>query len=144
MLSVRKPFQFLPVGKSLSLIVVIFVCIVAGLLLLNNVRSEILSAVRAYVSGEGLYSKGQKDAVNHLVRYAHSHAEGDYDKYVDALAVPLGDQQARLELEKPHPDMARVYEGFVAAHNHPDDVENMAKLFRRFRRVSYLDKAIDI
>jgi PAS domain S-box-containing protein len=144
MLSVRKPLQFLPVGKSLSLIVAIFVCIVASLLLLNNVRSEILSGVRAYVSGEGFYSKAQKDAVNHLVRYAQSHAERDYDKYLDALAVPLGDRTARIELEKPHPDLARAYQGFIDAHNHPDDVENLATLFRRFRHISYMSTAIDV
>ena len=138
-----RRFQFLPVGKSLSLIVVIFVCIVASLLLLNNLRSQILSAVRAYVSGEGFYSKGQKDAVNYLVRYARSHAEADYEQYVTAMAIPSGDREARIELDKPEPDMAVVYRGFIAAHNHPEDIDNMAKLFRHFRHVRYLSKAID-
>src|SRR5260370_40498261 len=96
MLSVKKPAQLLPVGRNLSLIVVTFVLIVACLLLLNNVRSQILSGVRAYVSGEGLYSKGQKDAVYYLIKYMHSEAESDYRKYLSAIAVPLGDRQARV------------------------------------------------
>jgi len=144
MLPMRTTFRFLPLGKSLSLIVVIFVGIVVFVVGLNNLRSEILSGVRAYVSGEGLYSKGQKDAVNYLVRYAHSHAERDYAKYLAALAIPLGDRQARLELEKPQPNLDVAYRGFRAAHNHPEDIENMAKLFRRFRNVSFMARAIDV
>jgi PAS domain S-box-containing protein len=144
MLSARKPAQIRPVGRSLVLVVATFVCIVVSLLLLNDVRSEILSGVRAYVSGEGLYSKAQKDAVIHLVRYAHSHAESDYDAFRTALAVPMGDRQARLELEKPQPDLAVVYQGFIAGRNDPNDVENLATLFRRFRRFSYMTKAIAI
>ncbi len=140
----NKSTHFLPVGRSLSLIVVTFVGIVASLLLLNNVRSEILSGVRAYVSGEGLYSKAQKDAVNHLLRYAQTHAETDYGQYLRALAVPLSDRDARLELEKPQPDLARVRSGFVTAHNHPEDVDTLAFLFRRFRHVSYMAHAIEV
>lgn len=140
----RRFLHFLPVGRSLALIVAIFVAIVTGLLLLNNVRSQILSAVRAYVGGESLYSKGQKDAVNHLVRYARSHHEADYRKFRRALDIPLGDHHARLELEQPSPDPARVRAGFLAGLNHPEDVDNMAMLFRRFRRVSYMAHAIDI
>ncbi len=140
----RRPVPLLPLGRTVALVVSIFVAIVVSLLVLNNTRSEILSGVRAYVNGEGLYSKAQKDAVNYLVRYAHSHAESDYRKFHNALAVPIGDRVARLELEKRKPDMARVYQGFVAARNHPDDVDNMAKLFRRFRHVTYMARAIDI
>src|ERR1700687_1269682 len=143
MLSAKRPFQPLPVGRNLSLVVAIFVCIVACLLLLNNVRSQILSAVRAYVAGEGAYSKGQKDAVYYLIKYAHSHAEADYQKYLKGLAIPLGDREARLELEKPDPDLNVAYRGFIQGRNHPDDVDALARLFRRFRHVSYMASAID-
>jgi PAS domain S-box-containing protein len=136
------PFHFRRVGTGLASVVGIFVCIVACLLLLSNVRSRVLSAVRAYVAGEGLYSKGQKDAVNHLVRYAQSHDDRDYRQYLETIAIPLGDRTARLELEKPNPDLQVVYDGFISANNHPEDVADMAMLFRRFRRVSYIDKAI--
>ena len=137
-------FHFRRVGTGLASVVGIFVCIVACLLLLSNGRSRVLSAVRAYVAGEGFYSKGQKDAVNHLVRYAQSHDDRDYRQYLETIAIPLGDRTARLELEKPNPDSQVVYDGFVAAHNHPEDVADMAMLFRRFRWVSYVDTAIGV
>ena len=142
--SVRTSLRLLPIGKKLGLIVVLFVLIVGCLLVLANVQMEILSGVRAYVGGEGLWSKGEKDAVHHLARYAETRDERDYRRYLDAIAVPMGDKQARLELEKPAPDPRVVREGFVQGRNHPDDVPRMAMLFRRFRHVSYMAKAIAI
>src|SRR5512143_3179793 len=44
--------------------------IVVILLLLAYHAFEAVSSVRAYVGGEGLWSKAQKDAVYHLLRYA--------------------------------------------------------------------------
>src|SRR5947209_8997909 len=120
--SVRTSLRLLPIGKKLGLIVVLFVLIVGCLLVLANMQMEILSGVRAYVGGEGLWSKGEKDAVHHLARYAETRDERDYRRYLDAIAVPMGDKQARLELEKPAPDPRVVREGFVQGRNHPDDV----------------------
>ena len=142
--SKRRAFDLLPITQRLLFIVGLFVLIVACLVFLTNARMEIQSAVRAYVGGEGLWSKGQKDAVHYLTRYARSHVEDDYQHYLNALAIPLGDQQARLELEKPDPDLAVVYKGFIQGRNHPDDVENMAWLFRRFRHIGYMARAIAI
>src|SRR5882724_3102898 len=106
--SLKSILQSLPVAKKLALIVVVFVAIVSCLLLLTAAQMDILSAVRAYVGGEGLWSKGQKDAVHHLARYAHSHDENYYSEYLAALAVPLGDRKARLELEKPKANLGVV------------------------------------
>jgi PAS domain S-box-containing protein len=140
----KRYFLLLPNRYKLSLIIGIFVSITICVLLLANMGLSILSTVRAYTTGEGLWSKGQKDAVYHLARYAHSHDEAEYQAFWDAIAVPLGDHQARVELEKPEPDLAIVYEGFVQGGNHPDDVAAMATLFRRFRNQRHLSEAIDI
>ena len=105
---------------------------------------ETLSAGRAYVGGEGLWSKAQKDAVHHLQRYARSFDESDFDRYRTAIAVTLGDRKAREALDRPDPDYTTARRGFIEGRNHPDDVDAMAKLFVRFRNVSYVAKAIDI
>ena len=136
--------RLLPVGRKLLLIVALFVVIVVCLLVLSSAQMDILSGVRAYVAGEGEYSKGQKDAVQHLVLYANSRDERDYQRFLAAIDVPLGDQQARIELGKAHPDMDVVREGFVRGKNHPNDVPSMARLFRRFRNVDFMSKAIAI
>ena len=140
----HKLFLNLPVSKKLVIILWLFLVIVIGLLGLSYVTIENLSAARAYVGGEGLWSKAQKQAVYDLLRYSISHSDGDYQNYRQALLVPLGDKQARLELEKPVPDMRVVRSGFTQGRNSPQDVEGMATLFRRFRRSRYMSEAVDI
>ena len=73
-----------------------FVAVVVLLAALGLTSTHILSAVRAYVGVESLWSKGQKDAVYHLVNYAHGRRAEDYQRFVDAIAVPLGDHIARI------------------------------------------------
>lgn len=103
-----------------------------------------LSSVRAFVGGEGLWSKAQKDAIYHLERYGHTRNEADYLQYIEFMRVPVGDYKARIELEKPEPDLEKVYEGFIEGRNHPDDVEGMVWLFRNFYWISYIGDAIKI
>ncbi|MES2807580.1 MAG: response regulator [Bacteroidota bacterium] len=103
-----------------------------------------LSSVRSYVEGEGLWSKAQKDAVYHLRMYAYSHQEKDYLSFRDFLKVPLGDQKARIELGKPDPDFDIARKGFIEGRNHPDDVNGMINLIRRFYNVYYIHSAFQI
>jgi diguanylate cyclase (GGDEF)-like protein/PAS domain S-box-containing protein len=121
-----------------------FLLIVVVLVLLASESLKIVSASRAYVGAESLWSKAQKEAVYSLFRYAQSHAEADYAAYRAAIAVPMGDHRARQELERSDPDLAVAREGFIAGKNDPDDVDWMIMLFRRFRDVSLMHRAIAI
>ena len=103
-----------------------------------------VDASRAYVGGEGLWSKAEKEAVLSLLLYADTGDEARFQSYLEEINVTLGDRQARLELEKRSPDMETVRAGFVQGRNHPDDVKNMAWLFRTFRHEAHIDKAIAI
>jgi PAS domain S-box-containing protein len=137
-------FHRLPIARKLLVIVGIFVAIVICVFALGVLRSDILSGVRAYIGGEGLWSKSEKRAVLSLTKYAASHQESDYQKYLAEIAVPAGDKQARLQLQLPSPNMELVRQGFVQGRNSPDDVAVMAMLFRRFGRVRYMARAIAI
>ena len=53
---------------------------------------HVLSAVRAYVGGESLWSKGQKDASCHLLRCSESFDSTELARLQAAIAVPLGDR----------------------------------------------------
>ena len=121
-----------------------FLASVLLLVLLAAESLDIMSATRAYVGGESLWSKAQKDAVYRLFRYSQSRDESDFAAYKTAIAVPMGDRRARLELEKPDPDLAVVRTGFIAGKNDPDDVDGMIMLFRRFHDISFMKKAIGI
>jgi two-component system, cell cycle sensor histidine kinase and response regulator CckA len=140
----REMFRRLPIASKLRIIVGVFVAIVICVFLLGVLRSEILSGIRAYVGGEGLWSKAEKRAVLSLTKYAASRADTDYQQYLSEIAVPIGDKQARLELQRPSPDMALVRQGFIQGRNSPEDVDSMSMLFRRFGRIGYMAHAIAI
>ncbi len=99
---------------------------------LSWVAMDVIDTTRAYVTGEGLWSKAQKGALLSLHRYASSGDERHYEQYRREISVPIGDRIAREELEKPSPDLETVYAGFRQGRNHPDDVAGMARLFRWF------------
>ncbi len=140
----ERIFRRLPVARKLLIIVGVFVAIVIGVFCLGLVRSEILSGVRAYVAGEGLWSKAEKRAVLSLNKYAASHAEADYQQYLAEISVPIGDKQARLELQKASPDMDIVRLGLLQGRNSPEDVGSMSRLFRQFGQFGYMARAIAV
>jgi diguanylate cyclase (GGDEF)-like protein len=138
-----KSFPRVP-GRRYLLLIAPMALIIAVMLVLVDAAMENLSAGRAYVGGEGLWSKAQKDAVYHLLRYARSGDESQFRLYREAIAVPLGDRKAREALDRPEPDYQAARQGFIEGRNHPDDVEAMARLFVRFRNVDYIARAIAI
>lgn len=134
----------LPIAKRLLIIVTVFVAIVLCVFALGVLRSEILGGVRAYVAGEGRWSKAEKRAVLSLAQYADSHNEADFQQYLSEIAVTVGDEQARLQLQRPTPDMAVVRKGLVQGRNSPEDTEILTFLFRRFQHVGQMAQAIAI
>jgi len=120
-----------------------FIAVVLFQALLGGVSLYVLSAVRGYVAGESLWSKGQKDAIYYLNLYADSRDEAIYLKYQGAIAVPQGDHQLRLALDRQPPDLQAAREGILKGGNHPDDVSSLIWLYLNFRHFSYLETAID-
>ena len=110
-----------------------FVLTVALQVALGVFSLNILSAVRAYVGGESLWSKGQKDAIYALYRYADSGHPADLVQYQQALGVIAGDRRAREALEQTEPNTDVAREGFLAGGNAPSDVDNLIWLFVEFR-----------
>jgi len=67
-----------------------------------------------------------------------------HQQYLAEIAVPTGDQQARLQLQLSSPDMVLVRQGFLQGRNSPEDVASMSMLFRRFGHFGYMGRAITI
>jgi diguanylate cyclase (GGDEF)-like protein len=103
---------------------------------------EVMSSVRAYVAGEALWSRSQKNAVYFLNLYLHSGDKSQFAQYEASLAVPIGDEFARWALERKPVDVEAARIGFLQGGNHPDDVPGLIWLFRYFNRVSFLEEAI--
>ncbi len=103
---------------------------------------QLLSTVRAYVAGESLYSKAQKDAQIYLLDYTESRQEADYLRFKAALAIPLGDRAAREALQRAAPDIEAARRGFLDGGNHPDDIDGLIRMFRWFQRVPFMSTPI--
>ena len=102
------------------------------MLALGLVAIEGLHSTRAYVAGEGAYSKAQKDAVLNLYRYVRSGDPRCIEEFRQAIAVPIGDRRAREALERTPADFADAYAGFAQGRNEARDIRALARVFRWF------------
>jgi diguanylate cyclase (GGDEF)-like protein len=119
-----------------------FAAIVICLLILANFSFGLLSSMRAYVGGESLWSKAQKDAVFHLQKYAVGRAPEELRQFHTDIAIPLGDHEARMEMDEPNPDLRKVRQAFVRGGIHLDDIDGMYDLYRRFRWTAFMQRAV--
>jgi diguanylate cyclase (GGDEF)-like protein len=119
-----------------------FAVVILGLLVLANFSFGLLSSARAYVGAESSWSKAQKDAVFDLQKYGVSRAPEDLNRFRAAIAVPLGDRDARIEMDEPNPDLEQARQGFIRGHVHPDDIDGMMRLYRGFGWISFMQRAI--
>lgn len=125
-------------------IVLLFIVICLCLLAISRGQSYFLDSVRAYVSGEGLWSKGEKEAVFRLSSFAESGDERDYQAFLRGIDITLGDKEARLALQQPEPDINRARAGFRQGGNNPADVSEMIRFFLWFHHASYMASAIAV
>jgi len=132
------------VSRKLQFVVVVFACVFFALLGLVYFSSGFSSAARAYVQGEGTWSKAQKEATIRLQEYAASRDEKDYQAFLDCLSVQLGDRIAREELEKPEPNYTAMYAGFRQGKIAEADIPGMITLFRKLRKTKAIDTALGI
>ena len=98
---------------------------IACLIAVAAAGAVMLSAMRAYIGGESYWSRAQKQAVIHLMRYAENGLDADWDAYRGAIAVNFGDREARLALLDADPDIAAARRGLLEGRNHPSDVAIM-------------------
>ncbi len=105
---------------------------------------SIMSGIRGYVGGEGLWSKAQKAATSSLLRYSITSDQADYDTFLDFMRIPLGYKEVRVELDKPHPDFEFIKNKWIEVGIHPDDVNDAYFLYRNFKNVVYIQNAVRI
>jgi diguanylate cyclase (GGDEF)-like protein/PAS domain S-box-containing protein len=125
-------------------VICVFPCIIIISLLLTLGAMETLSAARAYVTGEGLWSNAHRDAIYSLTLYAQMRDPAYYERYRQALSIPLSDRQARIEMDKPDYDYAKAYTGLLEGGNHPHDIPGMIRLYRCCAGYSFFKRAVSI
>lgn len=93
------------------------------------------------MNGESHYSKGQKDAVRHLITYLYTEDSEQWKLYKIELSVPQGDGFARLALLDGKSDDI-VKQGFREGRNHEDDLDDLIWVFKNFKSIPFINKAI--
>lgn len=135
-------WQDLSVSKKLYAVVGLMAVLIATELFTLLFAVNTLSSVRAFVEGEGLWSKFQKNAIHSLYQYALIGDEKFYREFEENLKIPLGDRVARLELAKEDYDHEVTRQGLLQGGNHPNDIDGMIYLLRNFNSISYIRDAI--
>ncbi len=118
--------------------------VIIGLSFLGKYGIEVISGLRAFVEAESLYSKGQKDASHHLILFVDTKDKTIYQHYLDSIQKPMAAKSARLELEKKNPNLDLAQEAFTTLGLHAKDFPMVSTLFRTFRHVEHMDRAIQI
>jgi two-component system, sensor histidine kinase len=74
-------FRDIPIARKLYFTVGTMAVLIGVELFVLLFSLNTLSSLRAYVGGEGLWSKAQKDAVFHLYKYGVSRTDRDYELF---------------------------------------------------------------
>ena len=115
----------------------------ASLIFLNYSTIRILSANRAYVTGESQYSKAQKDAVYYLTNYVHTKNTMYWDFYLREIKVNEGDKLALNTLySNPNDELVKV--GLRAGRNKEEDLDDIIWLFKKFGKVALFSNVFNI
>ena len=105
---------------------------------------DLLSAARGYTQAEALWSKGQKDAVLALTRYAQTRSEADYERFRAAIHVPFASREARRQMDLPQPDPVVLNRAYAEVGIDEKDRSGMVWLYRYFGWVPEPARAIAI
>ena len=119
-----------------------FVVVILTQMAVGGFSVYTLSTIRAFVSGESLWSKSQHEAVYFLSLYLDTEHPRVLHAFKRAIAVPLEYRKGRLELESEHPDTALVRVTLLRAGIAAEDIPNLIWMFSNFRDLPYLKEAI--
>ena len=101
-----------------------------------------LSAIRAFVTGESLWSKGQHQAVNELTAYLDTGDPDVFKRFERSIDVPLAYRRGREAIERQPPDTVAAGRGFIEGGTEPEDIPSVLWLFHNFRGFPYLERAM--
>ena len=109
------------------------------LVVLNVGGFHALSAVRAYVASENLWSQARSRAV----AFVRTRPDADCHRVDALLEIPRGDREARLALDEATPNVEAATRGFLRGGNDAADIDGMIHLYLNFRSLPPVRDAVD-
>ncbi len=101
-----------------------------------------LSALRAYAHGEGLFSKAERQAIISLSQYVTLGRQADYRQVRRELDILAWARAAREALQRPEPDFELGRHDLILAGNDPPDALKMVQLFRASHALPQMARAV--
>lgn len=129
---------------QVALIAAVFLLLGAVISLMAYYNNKTLMSVRAYVAGEGHWSKAQKSGSLLLSMYITTGEEEYHEQFIMALEVNLFDRIARETLSEDKPDFDLAEKSLRMAGNPEEDLHYLIWMFDRFKNVSFMAEAIQI
>lgn len=102
----------------------------------------LLSATRAYLATESLWTKATFNALLSLERYAEHGSSSDLQRFRGALQVPLALREARSALEQPHISLDVPAQHLIRAGVDPADAMPMCYLYRLAQTMHWAPPAV--
>lgn len=125
---------------NLLLTMIILIIVSSILVAVNYYTIKINSSIRAYIHGESMYSKGQKDAARYLTEFVYTNDSVNISLFKKSIAIPKSDGLARLALENKD-DYLIIANHLRNGNNHIEDIDNLIWLFNNFINISFMQKA---
>ncbi len=131
-------------GKTNVVIVPVFVVLALFVVATTHYGTRTLSAVRAYIGAESLWTKAQKEATSLLSLYVLEQQPELYGQFEDRLEFHRGLRRSRETLVSDAPDQNLAIRGFQNANIHSDDIELILWLARFRTQISYIERAYEL
>lgn len=79
-----------------------------------------------------------------LISYIDTHSDTDFERFVKAISVPMGDHTARVAMNSELPDMEAALNGFVQGGNDPNNALRMIRLYKYFGHTWLMQEPVKI
>ncbi|NGP88404.1 PAS domain-containing sensor histidine kinase [Fodinibius halophilus] len=131
-------------NRSRIAIILVFVVLALFMMVGSYYGIKTLSSVRAYIAGEGQWTKAQKEAVSSLLEYSIHKEPSYYKKFQDKLELHQGFEKARKTLMSDNPHLDVAYRGFQQGVGQDKDIDLLIWVTQNFKDLDLLQKAIGI
>jgi len=132
------------IKKTNAAIIIIFVVIAAFTFIAEHYGTKTTSATRAYVTGEGQWTKAQKEATHQLILYSIHQDTSYYNNFQQQLKLHHNFTEARETLLSENPDISLATKNFATSDLHTDDIELIIWLTLNFKEFTQFKKALTI